>query len=449
MGGPRDGEGPRDGDVYEAARDVAVDFLVHWQAPMTSGGSGVLPRGARCRVRSPSPGARAVSADLLDADLERRLVPEDERTHPKYDGMTLSLPVSRLGRDWVKVPPPAAPQVERSYASGQLRGAMDETRPGPAMAAAAALEAPETEALPVTSAEYRATAVLLLFFVANILLAVVFAQPFLDAGLQAFKDPDKASNVGVYLVMILGFTFLILWLAKRYKWMIRVIILAAVGATVAYVVYPVLDSTLGWELGPAVGAGIAVAAACVAALYWHPEWYVIDAVGLLVAAGSAAVFGISLGIVPTVLLLAALAVYDAIAVYRTKHMLSLADTVIELRLPVLLVIPKVAHYRFRAEANKFKEARPENKGEREAMFMGLGDLVMPTILVVSALQFGAADWGVLPSLGAAIGTLAGFGVLMGYVLKGRPQAGLPLLNGGALVGFLAGVYWASGSLVFW
>lgn len=315
----------------------------------------------------------------------------------------------------------------------------------------------QEEPMPVTWAEYRATAVLLAFFVANILLAVVFAGPFLDAGLQAFEDPDDAGNTAWYIALILAFTFLILWIAKKgKKWLIRAIILFAVGSTVSYVTYPVLWITLGWSFGAAVAVAIAVAIACVLALYRHPEWYVIDAVGLLVAAGSAAVFGISLGIVPTVLLLVALAVYDAIAVYRTKHMLSLADTVIELRLPVLLVIPKVANYRFRDDAAQFKQASESNKGEREAMFMGLGDLVMPTILVVSALQFGpqwvldVAGRGInVASLGAAIGTLVGFGILMGYVLKGRPQAGLPLLNGGSLVGFLVGVYWATGSLKFW
>lgn len=311
-------------------------------------------------------------------------------------------------------------------------------------------DAPRQAPLPVTWAEYRATAVLLGFFVVTILLAVIFAQPFLDAGLQAFEDPDDAGNTVWYIALILAFTFLILWIAKRgKKWLIRLIILGAVGSTVAYVVYPVLHITLGWELSTAVAVAILAAAVSVFALYTHPEWYVIDAVGLLVAAGSAAVFGISLGIVPTVLLLAALAVYDAIAVYRTKHMLSLADTVIELRLPVLLVIPKVARYRFRDDAARFKQASESNKDEREAMFMGLGDLVMPTILVVSALQFGPDTWGVLPSLGASVGTLVGFGVLMGFVLKGNPQAGLPLLNGGSLAGFIAGVYWATGSLVFW
>jgi presenilin-like A22 family membrane protease len=315
----------------------------------------------------------------------------------------------------------------------------------------------QPEAFPVTAAEYRATAFLLALFVANMLLALLFAQPFASAGLQAFEDPDDVSNSAVYVLLILAFTFLILWIAKRgKKWLIRAIILAAVASTIAIVVYPllaILDGfphrvVGGWDLPP-LAVALAVAGGAVWALFKRPEWYVIDAVGLLVAAASAAIFGISLGLVPVVALLAALAVYDAIAVYRTKHMLSLADTVLELRLPVLLVIPKHAGYSFLAEAAKFKQATEENKGEREAMFMGLGDLVMPTILVVSALHFAEPGWGFLPGLGAAVGTLVGFAVLMGFVLKGRPQAGLPLLNGGAIVGFLAGLVWATGSPVFW
>src|SRR5688572_20823823 len=282
------------------------------------------------------------------------------------------------------------------------------------------------------------------------LLAILFAQPFLDAGLQAFEDPDAVGNSLYYIVAILVFTFIILAIAKWGKaWLIRGIILGAVGLTIWYVVHPVLIQTLGWSTTAGYLTALAAAAGSVVALYRHPEWYVIDTVGILVAAGTAAIFGISLGIVPVIVLLAGLAVYDAIAVYRTKHMLSLADTVIELRLPVLLVIPKVWRYRFLEEQAKVKDAGPETKGEREAMFMGLGDLVMPTILVVSALQFAQPGWGPYPALGAAVGTLVGYAVLMGYVLKGRPQAGLPLLNGGSIVGFLSGVFMATGSLRFW
>jgi presenilin-like A22 family membrane protease len=34
------------------------------------------------------------------------------------------------------------------------------------------------------------------------------------------------------------------------------------------------------------------------------------------------------------------------------------------------------------------------------------------------------------------GSTVGFLALMTYVLKGNPQAGLPLLNGGAIIGYL-------------
>lgn len=37
-----------------------------------------------------------------------------------------------------------------------------------------------------------------------------------------------------------------------------------------------------------------------------------------------------------------------------------------------------------------------------------------------------------------VGSLAGLLVLMSWVIKGRPHAGLPLLNGGAIGGYLIG-----------
>src|SRR5439155_1343020 len=75
-----------------------------------------------------------------------------------------------------------------------------------------------------------------------------------------------------------------------------------------------------------------------------PEWYVVDTIGFVTAAGVTAILGISFGILPAVLLLIALAFYDAWAVYRTKHMITLADELTSQRLPILLVIPNRAGY---------------------------------------------------------------------------------------------------------
>jgi len=47
----------------------------------------------------------------------------------------------------------------------------------------------------------------------------------------------------------------------------------------------------------------------------------------------------------------------------------------------------------------------------------------------------------LPALGAIVGSLAGLVVLLYFVMSGKPQAGLPPLCGGTILGFLAG--WAA------
>jgi presenilin-like A22 family membrane protease len=47
----------------------------------------------------------------------------------------------------------------------------------------------------------------------------------------------------------------------------------------------------------------------------------------------------------------------------------------------------------------------------------------------------------LPAIGAILGSLAGLAVLMHFVMSGKPQAGLPPLCGGTILGFLVG--WAA------
>lgn len=193
----------------------------------------------------------------------------------------------------------------------------------------------------------------------------------------------------------------------------------------------------------AIPFAIAIVCALSLTLLVHkfPEWYVVDVVGVVMAIGAVVILGVTFAILPAVVLLIILAVYDAISVYKTKHMISLADSVIELNLPVLLVIPKKLGYSYRQEKPRLKE-QLESGEEREAMFMGLGDIVIPSLLVVSALAFlpsSESAMGItgnmLVAFGTMIGILGGFSVLMRYVMKGNPQAGLPLLNSGALIGY--------------
>jgi presenilin-like A22 family membrane protease len=168
--------------------------------------------------------------------------------------------------------------------------------------------------------------------------------------------------------------------------------------------------------------------------------------------------------VPTliVIFMVLAAIYDAWAVYRSKHMLDLADTMIGLNLPILLVAPQESGYSMLDEKDsirppevsetKVATASPpvkmkKRKKPKEAMFMGLGDVIFPGMLVVSCVNSISTD-GLAVGISALIGGLIGYFVLMGYVASGRPQAGLPLLNGGAILGYIVGGLIFVGSAAF-
>ena len=264
------------------------------------------------------------------------------------------------------------------------------------------------------------------------IFALFLATPMQAEGMVAFEDPTATTNSLLYILFILVFTFmLIVAIKKNMKWIIQLTILLAVTFTLYYVIYALLAIT---PVSDFTNTGIStlLSIGMTVVLYKFPEWYIIDILGLMIGAGCAAIFGISLAIIPTIVLLVLLAVYDAISVYKTKHMITLADGVMDLKLPILFVIPKHSRYSYRTE--KF-----DKEGEREAFFMGLGDAVMPTILVVSAYMF-IDQVGIVhyPALGAIIGTIIGFFALGVFVMKGKPQAGLPFLNSGVILGYVAG-----------
>ena len=271
-------------------------------------------------------------------------------------------------------------------------------------------------------------------------LALLLSTPMEINDMQAFEDPTQISNSIYYLVTILVFTlFVLIAIKKNMKWIISLFIYLAIVSTLYYVFFALLTlipSFAGFENL----ASLLISTGLTVLLYKYPEWYVIDILGVCIAGGVSALLGISLSIIPVVVLLILLAVYDAISVYKTKHMIVMAEGVMDLKLPLLFIIPKNPSYSFIKESFK--------KGEkREAVFMGLGDAVMPTLLVVSANVFIENGGFSYPVLGAMLGTLAGHVFLSILVMRGKPQAGLPFLNSGAILGFFAGVLISGASIM--
>jgi len=300
-------------------------------------------------------------------------------------------------------------------------------------------------------AAVRSVIFMALIFVVSQLGAMVMVSSVLSEEEAAFENPNDPLIPIFYVLAMIAFTFVVLYIIKKKRvQVVRVVFLGAVGFTIFYVLLVIM---ILFDTGfIALAASIALTVLIMYLLAKKPEWYIIDAAGMLVAVGVIGIFGISLEILPVMILLIALAVYDAVSVYGTKHMVALADGVTQMRLPILLVIPKKRGYSY-LKAKPLKEQLKDGE-EREAMFMGLGDVIIPGVLIASAFNFLPADvvagvgGNLLVALGALIGAVIGFAALMTFVLKGNPQAGLPLLNGGTIIGYAVSYLIVFGDLSF-
>lgn len=270
------------------------------------------------------------------------------------------------------------------------------------------------------------------------ILALSLTPSIVDAGYTAFEDPSSVGNLVIFIFILLVFTgLLLLLMAKGGEKIIQIIISFSILLTFWYTFSAIIGS-LSENIFVWGGISGLLSIGATVLLYKYPEWYVLDILGVFMCAGIVSIFGISLEIFPLILLLVILAAYDALSVYRTKHMVTLAEGMLKIKAPILVVIPKSRHYSFINDGVTIQQG----KEERGAYIMGMGDLIMPTILLISSQVFLTGPsvlFGLtLPTLCALIGTYAGLTLLLIQVNSGNPQAGLPLLNGGAIAGFLIG-----------
>lgn len=246
-----------------------------------------------------------------------------------------------------------------------------------------------------------------LIFVLVNLLSIFSIKSFESAGMVVFENPSDVSNSLVYFVLVLAFTAALLFLSKA-----KVNILPAM-------IYTLTFLAMFYALLPYIGLlALLISLAITFLLVKKPSWVVINISAFLLSVGIATMFGISLAPTPVIVLLVILAIYDAISVYKTKHMISLAESVSKINAPMLFIIPR----------------------GNEKMMIGVGDIVVPTILAVSVQKFVDAPsiaFIKIPALSTILGGLIGLLLLIYFVEKKKgAHAGLPFINSGAILGFL-------------
>lgn len=134
----------------------------------------------------------------------------------------------------------------------------------------------------------------------------------------------------------------------------------------------------------------------------------------LAIAGIGAVLGWSVSITTAIILLAAMAVYDIIAVYKTKHMVRMAKGMINAGAVFGLIIV--------------------SKKPKDFMILGSGDILLPLILV-SAVAVYSIRASIIVGLFAAAGLFVTH-LIFSSQKERKPMAALPPIATFSIIGYL-------------
>lgn len=279
-------------------------------------------------------------------------------------------------------------------------------------------------------------------------------QPeFQDMNVTPTKDPGSTWNSLYFLfAIVLGAVFLIL-LIKYYR---GAFVFRGIETLIIFVASYVVFFAVLYSLGiPQFDLIALIGAFLLAALkYRMPS--LKNPAAIISSAGVGALFGFSLNIVPAMLFIIGLSVYDYVAVFYTKHMLTLAREMGKRNMSFSVSVEstqrrKATPAEVKQMTVKAKEMKAEGKKpeapkdyveEKTHLELGTGDLSIPLMLSVSAYKAG----GITLALGASIGALVGLYFVLDYVFSRKTfLPALPPISAGALLGL--GIVWVAKMLV--
>ncbi len=233
----------------------------------------------------------------------------------------------------------------------------------------------------------------------------------IDKGeIKAITEDPQDPYSGIYLfIMILVATGLLLILLKYELGKIIKIMMIS-GFMVG------LYFTFSNIFNPAVGLTAASLLTILYVIKKNNIW-VMDFVLLFVIPGIGSILGASLSIIPAMIFIIVMSVYDIIAVFGTKHMVKLANLASESEdnIPLMFAIPAEERY----------------------LALGTGDMALPVVFTVALLR----DYPLEYSLLTAAGGLIGLVFILAYILnkKGLALPALPPIAVGLLSGFIASI----------
>lgn len=216
-----------------------------------------------------------------------------------------------------------------------------------------------------------------------------------QATLITDNPDDVVNSVGLFLY-ILVFTAIMLVIIKFLKdkflyYFLKAIEALAIFATSVIVLAAFADFVMwffGFNAALAFVLGTAILLV-VLRIVLAKNVLLRNITSVIATVGAGALLGVSLGVIPVLVLLLLLAAYDFIAVFKTKHMVTMAKAITKKNLSFTFAMPTSKH----------------------TFELGTGDMVMPLMMGVSVLnEYNSAfafPFNLVPAFGVLAAALFG------------------------------------------
>lgn len=258
-----------------------------------------------------------------------------------------------------------------------------------------------------------------LLFAAAQGLALFVAEQLANIRTNVPLGPTEGMSVAYFLLFFFAVTIFFLILFHVYKG-------NALYRTI-YVVVVFTGLLKMFELVFPSALSAVVAVVFIFGLFLLPLVWVHDLIVIFAGAGIGAVFGLQFQWPFAMILLAILSLYDIVAVFITKHMVTLAHELIKRSCTFALIIPE--------HITQFRQSLMAVAPGSGFLILGGGDVVLPMFLTASAyVTRPLAGWT------AIVGMCVGILLNHIWITSSRvPLPALPLISLGGIIGTFIGL----------
>ncbi len=282
---------------------------------------------------------------------------------------------------------------------------------------------------------FKITALLLLFFLLAQFLGLAILNQYIDQektlaeGKTIFKElpigerpplEERTSYFPVILAILIGTG--LLWLLIKYKliWLWKFWFLVAVVISLVIAFSALIKPEIALILALILGIW----------KIFKPNFWIQNITELFVYGGLAAIFVPLFNLWSVIILLILISIYDAYAVWKSKHMIVLAQSQTKAGMFAGLVLP----YQITKSIPKQIKTKIKTIKVRTAI-LGGGDIGFPLIFAGVILK----DFGLWQALIIPIFAMAGLAVLFWKAKEKKFYPAMPFISAGCFIGL--GVVW--------